>query len=239
MGALGNYVPLRIEWRLATPWVPPSQGLHLDGLIAHAIVQRAVNGAGEFGTGAQINYDDLLVDLPFAKFSGADLGEAEPDGQRWVWKASLLEADVVGSERRYLTTKTPISAIAEHTASGLLSAKGGAKVDTIRGYYKAGAMHYTLEHVRSVSAWCVGDPDRLADLLGDIESLGSKTRLGHGAIREVEGQLFSMVEDERALALWKRRLMPTPELDFVPVQAPLRSPYWRRDRAVLAWRPIQ
>lgn len=228
-----GHAPLRIEWCMASPWVPPARGLHLDGLLGAALVERAL-AKGRLAERAQhsVDYDTVLQEIPLTRFV--------PDGaaHRWVWAGSMLQPTVAGSERRYMTTKTPVAAIAEYTDVGLLSPKGGAKVDTLRGYYKAGSFHYSLEYATTVVAWCVGDPDLVADLLGDIYALGAKTRLGHGAIREVQGQLFTMNEDPAALEHWSWRNMPLPLDDYEPAEGALRTPYWRRDRATALWRPI-
>lgn len=227
-----EHVPLRIDWCLSTGWVPPAHGLHLDGLLARVIVDRAMAGL-EVPAGVQLDaayFEHLIADLPFGRFTA-------PNGQ-WVWQASLLHADVIASERRLMTTKTPVHDIATHTASGALSAKGGAKVDTRRGYYKAGLATYPVETVRGITAWCVGDPDRIADLLGDITHLGTKTRLGHGLVREVDGQPFDMVEDTAAFSLWQQRNMPVQLPGFIAFAGPLRSPYWDRSKATMAWRPV-
>lgn len=230
-----GHVPLRIQWELATPWHPPALGLHLDGLLAHAVVQRKMADLDATDESqAKLTFADLIRDLPLSRFET----DGGTQGDRWVWMASLLQGDVVGSERRYMTTKTPVQSIADLTAEGLLSKKGGSKVDTVRGPYKAGSMHITLQHVKTLTAWCVGDPDQIADLLGDIHALGGKTRLGHGRILEKAGQLFTMDEDAEAFEHWKRRLMPIEMPGYASVIAPLRSPYWARDTAVPAWAPV-
>lgn len=225
-----GHVPLRIEWTLSSAWVPPAFGLHLDGLVARVVVERALAGVDASDVEAA-RFDELIADLPFSRFAAGD------DAAAWVWTASLLQVEVVGSERRYMTTKTPVHPIAEYTDLGVLSAKGGAKVDTVRGLYKAGSMHYTLEYATKAVAWCVGDPDWLADLLGDVDALGGKTRLGHGRVHEVEGQLFQMDEDPMALEHWKLRNMPVAVDGYAMAHGPLRSPYWRRERARDIWRP--
>ncbi|WP_186214762.1 type IV CRISPR-associated protein Csf3 [Burkholderia gladioli] len=220
------FSPLRITWRLDTPWVPPAKGLHLDGLIAHALVQRALQDEQSLSDDA--SFDSLLADLPFERHEGAN---------GWCWKASLLQVSVIGSERRYMTTKTPSQSIAEWTALGVISPKGGAKVDTVRGLYKAGAMHYPLEHVDTIHAWCVGDPDVIADLLSDIPALGLKTRLGHGRLTETDGMRFEMNEDAQAMTNWTLRNMPDEIDGYLPVAGPLRSPYWLRSAEQIVWRP--
>lgn len=228
MDLKANHIPLRIEWRFLTPWVPPNTGkIHLDGLIGNILVERVVNGP-DGSAPLPESYQAILAELPFARHTSAS-GE-------WVWCASMLHAEVLYSERAYLTSKAPALRIAELVEEGVISRAGGASVDQQRGHGKAASLHFTTQHVRKVTAWCVGDPDEIADLLGDIDSMGGRRNKGYGQLAEVDGQLFSMTEDAAALALWKWRVMPDLQPGYVPFASVLRPPYWSTaDRPLVAY----
>lgn len=219
-----EHIPLRIEWQLETPWCPTAQPIHLDGLIAWAKVDRALAEGEQFES-----YDEILAELPFAKHE-------TPAG--WCWQASMLVPDGMhGVERRYLTAKTPIAEIQLSIGlkgEGVIMEGGRATIDIQRDYFKPSALHYTLEHVERVRAWCVGDPDEIAPLLDRIRTLGKKGRLGHGRIAgEAE-----MHEDPAALEMWQHRLLPKPKEGYFPVNGRLRPPYWSGDDTTMAWRPL-
>jgi CRISPR type IV-associated protein Csf3 len=216
--------PLRIEWTLDTPWCPPANPIHLDGLIAWAKVDRAIANGEAFE-----DYDEILCDLPFAKHE-------TPTG--WVWQASMLMPGKVSAvERRYLTSKTPVADILSSTGkAGEASViEGGrATIDTQRDYFKPSALHYTLEYVDTITAWCVGDVDEIVELLGRIKTIGKKGRLGHGRI---VGDAKVEIEDY-AFEYWKRRLLPEAQDGYFPVNGRLRPPYWKGNDTGVVWRPL-
>lgn len=225
-------LPLRIDWSIATPWCPPALGLHLDGLIGYAVVQEAERDGRQFAS-----HDELLADLPFAKHEA---------GNDWCWKASLLQPVTVrGSERVYMTAKTASQPMAEAMVDGKITGRKIKSIDTARGQFKNDAFWYTIEHIDQIQAWCIGDPERITELLSLITHIGKRSRLDHGrvALREQSdddegGLAFSVVEDPRAEELWQRRYMPDPVADYVPVHGRMRPPYWQGEGARVCWRPL-
>ena len=219
--------PLRVEFQLVTPWSPPHGGVHLDGLVAWAVKEEALrNGTVPQGDG---DYAAIIADLPFEKHE-TDAG--------WCWKASMLRVlGYMGQERRYLTAKTPVTAMAIDIGRRVVEEKGGSYIDTVRGIGKNSAMYYTLEHAKGFEAYCIGDLDALTYLLGDIEAIGVKTRLGHGSLRPYnDGKLFRITRDESAREKWMYRNAPvklTP--DMHPCVGTCRPPYWRDKEYV--WTP--
>lgn len=212
--------PLRIEFQLAGPWSPPHGGVHLDGLIAWAVKEEALRNAGGMA-GVALDYKTLLSDLPFARHEAND---------GWCWKASKLEVvDYRGQERRYLTAKTPVLDMALAIGDRVVEEKGGSTIDTVRGLGKNAAMYYTLEHAEGFRAYCVGEFDALTELLGEIQAIGVKTRLGHGSLRPYEdGRLFRITPDESAHENWKRRNAPERlREDMHPAVASFQPPYWQ------------
>ena len=238
-----SYLPLRVSWRMATPWVPPAFGLHFDGLLAWAVVQEAlVRGAPPAA------YEELLTQLPLAR-------HVTPAGT--CWQASLVRpVKILGSERRYMTAKTPVEFIGQYEERAKASLrqrglpdklKGGAGVDTVRGFFKAAAFYVPLQHVAVLEAYCIGDPDRISELLDRVKSIGAKGRCGFGSVAEIidaDGKLlpdFSVEEDTAALTRWRYRVLPEvsaeEQADYIPVQARLVPPYWEGVDVQLAYRP--
>lgn len=212
-------IPLRVQFSLTTPWCPTQQGLHLDGLIAWAMTQEADHH------GRTYTHEEILADLPFAQYQG-EFGT--------VWQASMvLPAEVLGSERRYMTSKTAERALMERSLAGQIEGRPINKVDTVRGPFKNDALWYTIQDVPRCDAWCVGDPDRIAGLLDYITHLGRRGRLDHGRVEHVE-----MHEDAEALERWKLRYMPEPVVGYAPVIARLTPPYWMGEGTTTVWRPI-
>lgn len=212
-------VPLRIEFALQTPWCPPHQGLHLDGLIAWALVQIAQ------GQGEPVEYQAILDALPFERHT-TPLG--------WVWKASLLRPTrTLARERRYMTARTAVDDMAERMRSGEIQGRAVTRIDTQRGLFKNEANWYTVEHVERVVGWCIADPDQIAQALDVITHIGRLSRLDHGRV----GPDVVLEEDPLALTRWAERHMPEPGDGLVPVHGRLHPPYWMGEETTHVWRP--
>lgn len=223
---MSTLLPLRLEWELATPWCPPAQGLHLDGLIGWAAVQQAMlDGV------MPDHYDDILAGLP--------LGRHE-ESAGWVWQASFVKpTKVLGSQRQYMTSKTATHDFAERMHSGGIVEKPLTTVDTVRGPYKNDAFFYTVEHVHRLVAYCIGDPERIAPLLDHVTHLGKRARLDHGRVLpDANGMLVKIEEDAEAHNQWQNRHMPSPFNGHVPITGRLRPPYWQGEGMTMVWRPL-
>ncbi len=228
--------PLRIEWKLTSDWVPPHHGLHLDGLIALAVVRDSLSSSYQ---GEGVDYAKLISDLPFERFDSTP-SEATRTEQTWCWKASMIEViGYHGQSRRYLTAKTPVDAMAQAIVDGVVEAKGGAYIDTLRGPAKNSALFYTVEYAERLQAWCIGDKDALEDLLGRIDAIGVKSRIGHGSLIPFEdGRLFKITPDPEAATRWQHRNLPVKLHErLYPGIATLQPPYWNGAKCY-CWKPI-
>jgi len=205
--------PLRIDCHLATAWCPPAFGLHLDGLIGFAAVDEATAHRPDAP-----DYDTILADLPFARHDSG------------VWCASMFSVvNFAGQERRYLTQKTDVITMSMMIDRQVVETAGGSIIDTQRGPFKNGQAYYTVEHVQGLRAWCVGDPERILDLLTRITAVGVKNRIGLGTLLPFDetGELWKITEDATAHERWKRRSAPVAlTTEALPAVGAWRPPYW-------------
>ena len=219
--------PLRLTWTLATPIVVGAYPLHLDALIAFAM-------ASEGRQNDFSGWDDnakLLLPL-----------EQEVQGSLECWKASVLVPTEPGEHSmRFWTRKSDVYDYANRLEAGQLDVKTkfplkpyGIKFDTQRGTFKQMFKFFPVRSVKQLQAWCVGDEDRIAELLapeaGFITYLGQKSRMGFGRITD-----FEIVPDDAAADKWKSRVMPWPEQDCVEVEAATKMPYWQAANRTRAW----
>lgn len=219
--------PLRLTWRLASPLVVSAYPMHLDGLIAYAMSEE----------GKQKDFaswdDKAKLVLPL---------EQEVRGEQECWKASVLVPTEPGEHAmRFWTRKTDIYDYAARMEAGKIDVKTkfplkpyGIKVDLVRGNFKQMFKFFPVRSVREVQAWCVGDMDRIAELLapesGYVTYLGAKKRMGFGRIVD-----FSIETDAAATEKWKSRVLPWPEQDCIEVQAATKMPYSDVQNRTAAW----
>lgn len=222
--------PLRIECRLATPWHPPAFGLHLDGLLAWSLVQDAKAARADL-----VDYEAIISDLPLERH----LLATHPGGGHSVWCASqFVPVGWLGQERRYMTAKTSVEDMSHWIGRKVVETKGGSTIDTARGIAKNSQAYYTVEHVRGLRAWCVGDRDAITDLLSRVRAVGVKTRIGLGTLLPyADGALWDVRADEQASQLWRRRSSPERLIeDSFRAIGSWRAPYWQGTDPI--WRPM-
>jgi CRISPR type IV-associated protein Csf3 len=237
-------LPLRIECSLATPWIPSAYGVHFDGLLAWAAVERQLPGRLEEMAGEEPDAAVRDVCQEFANL--LPLARREIGG-RSVWCASTLFPIGQSSSRQYaFSCVTPVHDMLRKIEDAVLPRKGGSTIDTARGWAmsrghgQGNSIFAEARHVAGLQAWCIGDPDDIADLLQEVRGVGAKTRLGFGRLHTrvafaggEDVPDWRIVEDPRAETYWMLRNLPAlPDQDVpgsvrVRVLGALESPYWR------------
>ena len=229
--------PLKITFHLKTPVVIMDMPVHLDALIAWAQTQE------KLAQGVEVdNIRELAAELPFEEYT-TDAGT--------VWKASVLVPESI----QFTTTtqwvrRTDPYQITDGLEKGWLSTgkrykpEKGYKIDTSSGMLKNHRQIYTVQMVDKMHAWCIGDLDRIEQLLLDhVRAIGAKTKMGHGQIREdVFGNPMIEVERDKAAVdkdKWKLRFMSNKvSNDYALMRSPLKPPYWDKSSAVMGWFPL-
>lgn len=221
--------PLRVTFELLTPWVPPAHGVHLDGLLAWAAAEAAQESPGC----TQADIDAAIATLPLAKHTTAD--------GRWCWQASLLEPrGATRLHRHFATAKTDTQAMAEGLVRGWV--QGKRTIDTVRGSTKNDLYRYSSQEVTHLVAWCVGDQANVDALLSRLRHIGSRGRLGYGAIRRDEEGLpcITIAPAEPGEAEhWRRRHLPEPAEGYFPLEGRCQPPYWQAPGGERVWRPLE
>lgn len=215
-----------LTWSLATPIVVSSHPLHLDALIAFAVAKEGAQRNPSWDVNAPLN-------LPLQR---------EVRGSLQCWKASALVPIAPGEHAmRFWTRKTNVFDYADRVEGEQIAVKTkfplkpyGMKVDTVRGMFKQMFKFYPIRQVSQLQAWCVGDIDRIAELLspeaGFINYIGAKGRMGHGRVVD-----FEIQSDPDAETKWQSRALPWPHKDFLEVEAATEPPYWEAANRTRAW----
>jgi len=226
--------PLRLTWTLAAPMVASPHPLHLDGLLAYAQTEETLAGISIAERDARTLREVATAPLP--------LGREERDGL-WCWQASVLRPrdGVLGQSMRYWTRKTDPEDYARRIASGQIEARINVPlkpyeriIDMQRGTLKQLYKFFPIRDVPTVEAWCIGDKDRIEELLapdsGYVTHLGGKARMGFGKVRS-----FTIERDQEALSQWQRRAMPWPQAGAALTELAVRPPYWAAESRQMAW----
>ena len=219
--------PLKLTWKLASPIVVSAFPLHLDALVAFAMAEE---GKQQDLAGWDMN---ATLELPIERAVRGDLG---------CWKASaLLPVEPGEHSMRFWTKKSDPYDYATRLEAGQLDVMTkmplkpyGIKFDQVRGQFKQMYKWLPVRSVRQVQAWCVGDEDRLNELLaplaGYITYLGAKTRMGYGRVID-----FTMEADETANDCWSKRILPWQDDGCIQVEAATQPPYWDINNRRAAW----
>lgn len=221
-------IGLQIDCQLLTPWCPPAKQLHFDGLLAKGALRLAMDRP----CADDANYEDFIHDLPLERH---EFGHGE-----WVWKASVMHVvGWAGQSRLFMTERTPVTQMLLGIADGLLEKKGGSTIDTVRGYAKNGTAFITTEQAHGLRAWCVGDPDGIAEYLAEITAVGVKTRMGLGSLKPYDdGKLFKITPCQEAHSIWMRRHTPERLIEeSTPITGRWKAPYWSGVNKTLCWAP--
>lgn len=220
--------PLKIECQIGGAWLPPAFGLHLDGLIAWSLMEQSVVATSRaLAAGAAVtptDYAKVLKDLK-------DVFEKDPVSGMWC-ASMFAPVGWSGHERRMIVGKTNEEEMSIFSHEGFLEAAGGNKVDTARGIAKNSQVFFSVEHVRGLRAWCIGEPELLEELLFNVEAVGVKTRIGLGNLMPYEdGALWRVTSCPEAAERWKYRSSPVRLIpDSYPAIGSCEAPYWRNSR---------
>lgn len=208
--------PLEVRAHLRGAVCLPHGGVALDGLLAWA--QCTVEGRPPPATA-----DDCTpVDIPV---------ELEPEGRFHL--ASVAHYEVERCENRWLNRRFPLPEAQEMGHAKL------RRVNLAAGAQKTYRLPLETQHVRHdvLTWWCIGDRERVLDLLGMVGYVGKKRSTGLGKVARWEVEPcepwpgFPVVRDGKPL----RSLPPDwPGLvESAHAMRCLTFPYWAYTREVL------
>lgn len=213
--------PLRIEFLLEGPIALPDRPIHLDALLAKAALK-------EMCVQAVLEEEEVDDSTLISRSHDTLPLEKHTQDDQWVWKASMLKFDTPTCLQTCCYSRTfDIDQWMENTR--LHGVKDRAAQFLIgAGVYKAYALNFIEAIVEKATAYCIGDPDFIRDLLEEnIHSIGKHSRMGKGRIRSID-----IKEDPAAEKLWTQRNLPArypkPQ-GFCKAWGALASPYWNQE----------
>jgi len=226
--------PLRITLQLGNR-VVSNLPVHLDALLAYAYEK--VNFDDEDAIEAGTAYhDQLYKQLPIERYQ---------DEKDWFYKASIfLPVGEQSHSSEFYTQRADEGALCQNIADGKVTF--GRKqlndlkphegtIDVARGPHRNMLGFYRTTTVDAVEAYCIGDQEEIAELLhsGFITHFGSRRRAGYGEISNIE-----IVVDETAEKhVFNRNRHIQLAADDIPVDRPIRAPYWDGKQSRLCYVP--
>lgn len=159
-----KHTPLKIRWRFARPMVARQHEIHLDALLARARVIEA-------GEDWSVQHD-----LPLERAS---------HGDAWCFKASALVFEPLEAVRlTHMSRRTDMHRISLDGESGGPLNLRQAQINMGSGPLKGFSWFQHTQWVNQAHAWCVGDRERVTELLARITSIGKLGRNSFGLIND-------------------------------------------------------
>ncbi|BAW26656.1 hypothetical protein B382_19600 [Stutzerimonas stutzeri B1SMN1] len=206
---------LKVTINLGSPMVEPGDLFHLDALLGALRVSEV---RAELGDG--INPRDHHYDLPLEQYRSRS-------GQ-WVFKASAFHINKGTASQNWMqTSRINTAEAARHRSEGFLLLRA-AKPNPAGGPFKNSLYHYPLVWA-TLTAYCVGDQARIADLLSQCRQIGGRRGVGCGRVAGFSVEVVPEVE-----CTWALRAMPDDSEqsilcgEYALAMSALQSPYWDR-----------
>lgn len=220
--------PLKITFNLISPIVDNSQPLHLDALLAWAMVD-----AYEGGLPPTEAIRRIHDELPLEQYTS-------PVSDKSGWKASMVifttrGGMAGGNTSRFLTRRTEVEQIASLAESGGVKFKRTTPpsvIDTASGPLKSSLEFYPIRDCDKAYAWCIGDKDKITELLSRVGHIGKSGSRGHGKVSSILVQ-----EDIEAREKWKLRVLNYAEPGYIQQFSAVRPPYWDSRNKEISWMP--
>lgn len=229
-----DFVPIKVRWTFGAPVLVESEyPIHLDALIA-ASVAREAEALGD--PDPWRTADDLSNYL-----------ESAGSGDAMVWKASalrftpMIRADALIDGMNTVRRSDPEKWYDDFGAGYWQASRAGdpPTINTQSGVLRGYQWIARTRWMDRAEAWAVGDLDAVSDALSRVRFIGKAGRNGFGRVRSVE----VLPAEPGEAGNWMLRVLPpgmpgAPGVEYAPVMACLRAPYWRRTARVPALEPV-
>lgn len=218
--------PIKVTFRFRSPVVRDTEyPIHLDGLLAWCVMDAATASGND---DPWADADDLASVLGVESGAGG-----------WVWQASALHF-TPQSERfmaSFVRRADPVAYMAGMDRQAIRMRQPRSVLVTSSGQDRAYHVMYPYQWMERCEAWCVGDADKIRDLLTRLSGIGKMTRNGYGAIES-----FDVECDDDAEWRWRIRALPlgvpmAESVEYAPAIQCLRPPYWRKLERVPVMEP--
>lgn len=217
-------IGVRVVARMAEPYMPGIDGLHLDGILAFGFYLSM--DRDERDRLPPIDSPSVVdLDLPLAKWTSdtedddVHIDLLNDDGLVWGWLASKEAAVNVIKSQHAVRKKPAVDEMVRYSKD--------SSYNMSLGPLKASNIAYASSFSRELEWICIGDPSRIEALLSKVRGVGKAASNGQGRVLS-----WHVSEDPSISAadVTARRRMPSP--DGVVIRG-VRPPYHHHTRQTL------
>jgi len=214
-----DYTPLQIVMDVIPPIYIASPWLHLDSILSYLCLRDAV-GDLFYCMPTEETIDVSLLDLPLKRTSD-------------VYHSSVgIYADNVKLYR-----DTIYKRFTDKETHKLTHRQQKGRIKTNQGHFKDFMINLPILITDTITFYCNGDKKELERLLSHLTSIGKKTSIGSGRIRNI-----TITETNEDYSFFKENhiMRPIPATMDVPVfegmifqKQPYKPPYWDKNNVCM------
>ena len=214
-----DYVPLKISIKVKPPIYLNNPFIHFDGLISYLCFREAVN--------------ELFYNLPTE--STMDISDLQLPIKQTndVYHASV---GIYGDNLRLYRDRL-YKRFTDKETYKLTHRQQKGRIKTNQGHFKDFMINLPIIITDTITFYCNGDKKELERLLSHLTSIGKKTSIGGGRIRNI-----TITETNEDYSFFKENhiMRPIPATMDVPVfegmifqQQPYKPPYWDKNNVCM------
>ena len=218
-----DYTPLQIVMEVIPPIYIASPWLHLDSILSYLCLRDAL-GDLFYCMPTEETIDVSLLNLPLKRTSD-------------VYHSSVgIYADNVKLYR-----DTIYKRFTDKETHKLTHRQQKGRIKTNQGHFKDFMINLPIIITDTITFYCNGDKKELERLLSHLTSIGKKTSIGSGRIRNI-----TITETNEDYSFFKENhiMRPIPATMDVPVfegmifqQQPYKPPYWDKNNVCMCMVP--
>lgn len=228
--------PFKVTFTFLAPiFVDSEYPLHLDALIAYAVMRDA---------------EKMGAEDPWREAEDLSVCLARTNGEEWVWKASRL---VFTPLTGFMFTNMVRRALIEQAYDDLGKFWIGGRVNEKQpmginehstpiksdsGQQRGYQLLTVSQWVQTAEAWGVGEIEAVRYYLNTIRYIGKQGRNGYGQIKSIVVEPCPEGNEK-----WRLRNLPEKETglkntSYEPVISNLRPPYWKKTTRSIIKEPM-
>ena len=214
-----DYIPLQVVMEVIPPIYITSPWLHLDSVLSYLCLRDAL-GDLFYCMPTEETIDVSLLDLPLKRTSD-------------VYHSSVG----IYEDNAKLYRDTIYKRFTDKETHKLTRRQQKGRIKTNQGHFKDFMINLPILITDTVTFYCNGDKKELERLLSHLTSIGKKTSIGSGRIRNI---IITETNEDYSFFKENHIMRPIPATMDVPVfegmifqNQPYKPPYWDKNNVCM------